>query len=505
MTALRLPRLNTQALSASGRGWYVAPVVAAVIALGMWALWAGTARTVTVEVDGASQEVRTHRRDVGGLLLDLGFRPEAADRVAPSLHTSIAEANAVFVSRAVPYRISIDGALIQARSRGATIGDVLSEAGLTVDPYDTILINDQRVSLADPAPALRHSTLRQTYRRAAWDGQRIEPHRIRVQRAATLTVDDGTLPFEVNTTAQTVGEALRNAEIDIYLGDVVVPGLGSEVVPGMRVSIQRSRPVEFEVDGRVVKTRTRGETVADALAEAKIGLTSLDLVTPDLGAELRDGELVSIVRVHEDVEVEEEIAPFATVYVADANLAIDTQQLIAPGAEGITRTRYRVRYEDGEEVHRQLEDTWIAQEPADRSIAYGQRIEPRTYTAADGTQYTYWRRIRMLASSYSAGTAGVSPDKAYYGRTYTGDTMRYGIVAVDPAIIPLRSKVFVTGYGEGDALDIGSAIRARRIDLGYDDSNLVLWNKWVDVYLLWPPPASSQITWVLPNWPRPPQ
>ena len=153
----------------------------------------------------------------------------------------------------------------------------------------------------------------------------------------------------------------------------------------------------------------------------------------------------------------------------------------------------------------QLEDTWVAQEPADRSIAYGQQIEPKTFTAPNGAQYTYWRQVRMLASSYSAGTAGVSPDKSYYGRTYTGEPMRYGIVAVDPAVIPLRSKVYVSDYGEGDALDIGSAIRARRIDLGYDDDNLVLWNKWVDVYLLWPPPASHQITWVLPNWPKPPQ
>ncbi len=111
----------------------------------------------------------------------------------------------------------------------------------------------------------------------------------------------------------------------------------------------------------------------------------------------------------------------------------------------------------------------------------------------------------MFASSYNAGTAGVSPNASNYGRTFTGDPMRYGIVAVDPAIIPLRSQVYVSGYGMGDALDTGGAIRARRIDLGFDDSNLELWNKWVDVYLLWPPPNSSQITWVLPNWPRPPQ
>ena len=128
-----------------------------------------------------------------------------------------------------------------------------------------------------------------------------------------------------------------------------------------------------------------------------------------------------------------------------------------------------------------------------------------TFTAANGQQITYWRKIRMSASSYSAGTAGVSPDKPWYGRTYTGEPMRFGIVAVDPKIIPLRTGVFVPGYGKGEALDTGSAVISRRIDLGYDDDNLVLWSKWVDVYLLWPPPPDYQITWVIPNWPRVPQ
>jgi len=302
-----------------------------------------------------------------------------------------------------------------------------------------------------------------------------------------------------------VGEALREAEIPVYLGDVVQPSLGSEALASMRVSIQRSQPVSFDVDGRIIRTRTRGQTVADALAESEIGLSSLDEVTPPLDSELRTAEHITVVRVQEDIEIDEEIAPFTTVYVADRSLPIDTQQLISPGAEGITRMRTRVRYEDGEEVDRALEDTWEAQEPADRSIAYGQRIEPKTFTADDGSQYTYWRTVRMLASSYSAGTAGVSPDKSYYGRTYTGDPMRHGIVAVDPSIIPLRSQVYVPGYGVGDALDLGGAIRARRIDLGFDDSNLELWNKWVEVYLLWPPPAEHQITWVVPNWPKSPE
>ena len=147
----------------------------------------------------------------------------------------------------------------------------------------------------------------------------------------------------------------------------------------------------------------------------------------------------------------------------------------------------------------------MAQEPAQRTIAYGTGIEPKSFVTEDGQQLTYWRKIRMRASSYSASTAGLAPDHPWYGRTYSGEPMRGGIVAVDPSIIPLRSQVYVPGYGYGDALDTGSAIRARRIDLGYDDENLKLWSQWVDVYLLWPPPANYQITWVIPNWPRLPQ
>ncbi|MDQ3250388.1 MAG: ubiquitin-like domain-containing protein, partial [Chloroflexota bacterium] len=322
-------------------------------------------------------------------------------------------------------------------------------------------------------------------------------------RSLPIVIDEGGLAFTARTTAQTVGEALRQAQVIVYLGDRVRPAPGSVVHTGLRVSIERSTPVSLRLDGRTVKTRTRAKTVGDALTEMNIGVAGLDLVTPTLTTRLTPDLKIAIVRVYETVEIEEEIAPFETIFAPDATLPIDTQAVTAPGAEGITRQRTRVRYADGQEVVRVLEDRWVAQEPAQRVIGYGQQIEPQTATI-DGTSITYWRRIRMLASSYSANTAGVSPDATSYGRTFTGDQMRKGIVAVDARIIPLRSRVFVGGYGYGDALDTGGAIVSRRIDLGYDDSNLELWNRWVDVYLLWPPPPDYQITWVLPNYPRVP-
>lgn len=480
--------------------------IAALLVACAWLLWTATARPVIVQVDGVAVEVKTHRRTVGHLLIDLGVTPHANDRVSPSLDAPLRRVRSIDVQRGRPLQIVADGRTIQTVSFGRTPRELLQDASLAVDSYDQVVIDGVTYGLDEPVPAAAPAgVVRRRVPVSPWSENQPPLLQIRVVRALPITVNDEGAPYVIRTTAQTVGEALRQAQITIYLGDRVDPSLGSGVVTGLRVTIQRSKPVSVDVDGRTFRTRTRGMTVGDALTEMKIGVSGMDRVEPPMDVALYDGIEVAVTRVHEDIEIKEEIAPFDTVFLPDANLPIDEQQMTDPGAEGITRTRSRVRYENGQEVTRTLEDQWVAQEPAERIIAYGQQITPKTFTAADGTQITYWRKIRMLASSYSAATAGVSPDTSYYGRTFSGDVMRHGIVAVDPSIIPLRSQVYIPEYGLGDALDTGGAIRARRIDLGYDDDNLVLWNRWVDVYLLWPPPSPSQITWVLPNWPRVPQ
>lgn len=51
------------------------------------------------------------------------------------------------------------------------------------------------------------------------------------------------------------------------------------------------------------------------------------------------------------------------------------------------------------------------------------------------------------------------------GRTASGRYTRQGIVAVDPRLIPLGSKVYVPGYGWAIAADTGGAIIGNRIDI----------------------------------------
>jgi 3D (Asp-Asp-Asp) domain-containing protein len=53
------------------------------------------------------------------------------------------------------------------------------------------------------------------------------------------------------------------------------------------------------------------------------------------------------------------------------------------------------------------------------------------------------------------------------GRTATGIPVGWGVIAVDPAVIPLGTRVTVPGYGEGVAADTGGAVHGAMIDLWF--------------------------------------
>ena len=51
------------------------------------------------------------------------------------------------------------------------------------------------------------------------------------------------------------------------------------------------------------------------------------------------------------------------------------------------------------------------------------------------------------------------------GRTASGLPVGKGVVAVDPQLIPLGTRLYVPGYGKAVAADVGVAIKGRIIDV----------------------------------------
>ena len=72
------------------------------------------------------------------------------------------------------------------------------------------------------------------------------------------------------------------------------------------------------------------------------------------------------------------------------------------------------------------------------------------------------RALYVSATAYSAHDPGNG------NHTATGTLVRRGVIAVDPAVIPLGTRVFIPGYGEAVAEDIGYAISGNRIDVAFD-------------------------------------
>jgi len=298
------------------------------------------------------------------------------------------------------------------------------------------------------------------------------------------------------STASTVGQALSEADITLYLADQVEPELGQPLSPEMDIYLQRSRPVSVNADGRTLHTRTHRERVGEVLADLGIVLTGLDYTNPQLDEPLGEQTAINVIRVSERFLVQQEPIPFQVQLQPDPNLELDSQRLVQDGAAGVRERRIRVRYENGQEVSRIQEDEYVAIPPVTKIIGYGTQIVVRQMDTPEGT-VEYWRVIRVLATSYSASTAGTSPSEPWYGYTRLGWRMRHGIIAVDPDVIALRAQVYIPNYGIGVAGDTGGAIQGRRVDLGYDDDNLVLWYRWVDVYLLTPVPPANEINYII--------
>ena len=119
-----------------------------------------------------------------------------------------------------------------------------------------------------------------------------------------------------------------------------------------------------------------------------------------------------------------------------------------------------------------------------KALARQQRLTARQIAALDVRARQVVAKAQVVQSqttSAPASAAGTAPSVAdgartltvsatgysMPGRTATGLPVGPGIVAVDPAVIPLGTRISIPGYGEGVAADTGGAVQGLTIDLWF--------------------------------------
>jgi resuscitation-promoting factor RpfB len=429
---------------------------------------------VTLIVGGTGYQMEARGATVADALEEFKVLLQPGDSVIPAPDTPLNANLVIRVERARPVTITIDGQAQTIQTTFSSPLDILRNSGIEVAAADRLSIDgtqtDAEALLMWPVPVSQ----------------------ITIQRAMTISILDGSQQQVIETTAATVGEAVYEAGVTLYLADTIQPDVNSPLSDNLTITVQRSAPVSITADGVTLETRTQGSTVADALASAGVLLMGLDYSVPGEDVPLGGGMTIRVIRVTEEIDIQQEVIPFETVYQGDSTMELDTQRVVSEGQNGIRQTNIRVRYENGVEISRETEtEAATTTEPINRVIAYGTNIVFRTVDTPEGPR-EYWRVIRMYATSYHPAALGGD------NVTATGRILTRGIVGIDPRIIPYDSTLYVPNYGVGVAADTGGPRRIKLwIDLGYDDENWVSWSRYVDVYLLTPVPP--EFPYILPQ------
>lgn len=177
------------------------------------------------------------------------------------------------------------------------------------------------------------------------------------------------------------------------------------------------------------------------------------------------------------LEEQTESIPKKVVYQDDPETEAGEDKILEEGKDGKKVKIIKITFFEGEEYSREIVSVETIP-PKDKKILRGTKIVWKTLSTADG-EITYWKKMRVYATHYDSRCLGCNE------WTATGMRAGKGVIAVDPKVIPLRSKVYIPGYGQAVAGDTGGAIKGNIIDLGFDDARTAGWTaRFVDIYLL---------------------
>lgn len=356
--------------------------------------------------------------------------------------------------------VTIDGESEIIRTHSNTISDLLSEANVTVQPHDE----------------LSHKLSAEVK-----DGMDVE---YIPSKTISVTIDEQEKKY--HTTADTVGDFIEEEELSLKKQDEVSHQTDTMIEAGMDLQIDKAVKVVLDDAGEEEKVWTTASTVGDFLENQEVTLNELDELKPAKSESLTEDTNVSITRVEKVTDIIEEDVDYSVETRKDDSLPKGERKVVSDGEQGVVTKKYEVTLTNGEETDRELIKETVEKESKKKIIAIGTKVE-KTVRAASNSSSSQESTSSSSESSDEATTVSSSGDKsesktlsmhatAYTancsgcsGITATGINLKENpdkkVIAVDPSVIPLGSRVWVEGYGYAVAGDTGGAINGNRIDL----------------------------------------
>lgn len=288
-----------------------------------------------------------------------------------------------------------------------------------------------------------------------------------LNKAVTLSIDGQTT--QVQTSADTVGALLKSRDIEVNSHDVVAPGLDAKVDDGTRVAVKFGRQVTFTIDGAkqtiwttattvsdaldalsvdlagaelsasrssgigreglaiVIATQkqvviidagkkrtitTTGQTLADALAAAKIKVDSDDKLNADPNTRLLDGAKFRFTRVDIKAKTKKVKVDYDTDRKKSSKLNKGVTKIDKRGVHGVRAVTYKIVRHNGKIVDRTKIKSKLIKKPVTEVVLVGTRSVKRSSNGSSTPSGSVWDR---LAQCESGGNWSINTGNGYYG------------------------------------------------------------------------------------------
>lgn len=215
-------------------------------------------------------------------------------------------------------------------SKANTVGDALKEAGIPFDATDAV------------EPAVSEPLVATDYQ-------------VNIYRSRPVIVVDGVSSRVVMTPYQTPTKIAKHAGITLHDEDTTAINPTNDIInegAGLRMAIDRATQFSFTLYGKKIDARTQATTVGDMLKEKDIELAANDILSVDRNTPIVAGMAVELWRNGVQTVTQDEEIKFETEQIKDSDQPVGYKKVQTPGVAGKRTVTYEIEMKNGQEMSR---------------------------------------------------------------------------------------------------------------------------------------------------------
>lgn len=281
-----------------------------------------------------------------------------------------------------------------------------------------------------------------------------------VLSAHEVSVKNNGVIKKIVVSGGTVADALNQAGVKLEENQISVPSASTEIKSDTDIVILNAKKVSLTADGKTQNVLLPYGKVGESIILAGIRLSQDDILSVDRNTKVDDISELSIKRViYKNVSVTEAV-PFESKKENSDEIDLGDSKLKTKGVDGEKLVTKRVKYIDGEKDDEKVISEKITKKPVDEVTLVGTKGAASaggagTFTDENGVKVSYSYKLTGSGTAYTAPAGAL---------TASGHEVYEGGVAVNPALIPYGSKLYIEttdgsfSYGYATAIDTGGAL-----------------------------------------------